>query len=78
MDIQEEIARAEDLGKQREPYRRGRNGDADMHLPEGKNCGDCSHYRRCLLMFGHIAADEVCDWAPSRFHLKVQPTGAAA
>ncbi|AZE10200.1 hypothetical protein C4K10_1910 [Pseudomonas chlororaphis subsp. aureofaciens] len=38
-----------------------------MNLPEGKTCGDCVHCRRCTLMFGHIPADEACDWSPSRF-----------
>jgi hypothetical protein len=51
----------------REPMRRGR-GD-DMDLSEGKTCADCVHCRRCCLMFGHIPADEVCDWSPSRFRL---------
>ena len=46
------------------PY--GRTGD-DMDLPEGKTCGDCVHCRRCTGMFGHIPADESCDWSPSRF-----------
>jgi hypothetical protein len=51
---------------EREPYKRdGR--DIEMDLPEGKTCGDCVHCRRCTLMFGHIPADEVCDWMPSRF-----------
>ncbi|HEL3755787.1 TPA: hypothetical protein ACOEBN_000050 [Stenotrophomonas maltophilia] len=48
----------------REPY--GRNGD-DMDLPEGKTCGDYVHCRRCTTMFGHIPADESCDWLPSRY-----------
>jgi len=43
-----------------------RQGD-DMDLPDGKTCADCFHCRRCVLMFGHIPADEVCDWSPSRF-----------
>jgi hypothetical protein len=38
-----------------------------MNLPEGKTCGDCVHCRRCTMMFGHIPADESCDWSPSRF-----------
>jgi hypothetical protein len=44
--------------------------EPDMALPEGKTCGDCWHFERCRAIFGHIAADEVCDWAPSRFHPK--------
>ncbi|OBY90727.1 hypothetical protein A6723_021105 [Pseudomonas sp. AU11447] len=48
----------------REPLPRGAD---DMSLPEGKTCGDCVHCRRCTIMFGHIPADESCDWSPSRF-----------
>ncbi|MGR0136681.1 hypothetical protein [Pseudomonas sp. RSP] len=43
-----------------------------MNLPIGKTCGDCVHARRCTMMFGHIRADETCDWAPSRFREAVQ------
>ncbi len=39
----------------------------EMNLPEGKTCADCAHCRRCCAIFGHIPADEVCDWHPSRF-----------
>jgi hypothetical protein len=39
----------------------------DMDLPEGKTCADCAHCKRCTTMFGHIPADESCDWSPSRF-----------
>lgn len=38
-----------------------------MDLPAGKTCADCTHCRRCTVMFGHIPADESCDWSPSRF-----------
>lgn len=50
------------------PY--GRTGD-DMDLPEGKTCGDCVHCGRCTSIFGHIPADESCDWSPSRFRQAV-------
>jgi hypothetical protein len=43
-----------------------------MNLPPGKTCADCVHFRRCTMMFGHIPADEVCDWYPSRFHPKAE------
>lgn len=57
--------------EQREPMRRAsKHDEPDMDLPEGKTCSDCAHFRRCNLIFGHIAADEVCDWSPSRFHPK--------
>ncbi len=49
----------------REPYSRA--GD-DMDLPEGKSCSNCVHCRRCCSIFGHIPADQSCDWSPSRFH----------
>lgn len=49
----------------REPMRRGRV--PTMDLPAGMTCADCAHCRRCTMMFGHIPADEVCDWEPSRF-----------
>ena len=52
---------------EREPYRRVPDDADRMNLPEGMTCGDCVHSRRCTMMYGHIPADEVCDWAPSRF-----------
>nr|WP_256836304.1 hypothetical protein [Pseudomonas oleovorans] len=52
---------------ERNPLPRG--GD-DMDLPAGKTCADCAHCRRCTTMFGHIPADESCDWSPSRFTQK--------
>lgn len=55
----------------RKPYVRAVVDNEQMNLPEGKTCGDCVHCRRCTLMFGHIPADEVCDWSPSRFREKV-------
>lgn len=67
LEAAQETPRPTATPEQRAPYKRGRNGDEVMHLPAGKTCGDCHHFRRCNLMFGHIAADEVCDWAPSRF-----------
>lgn len=54
----------------REPMLRllsGEPQDDGMNLPEGKTCGDCLHMKRCFAMFGHIPADEVCDWYPSRY-----------
>ncbi|MNG10478.1 hypothetical protein D3C85_566270 [compost metagenome] len=52
---------------ERQPMLRSKTDEERMNLPEGKTCGDCVHARRCTMMFGHIPADEVCDWAPSRF-----------
>ncbi|HSF40355.1 MAG TPA: hypothetical protein VLT87_11225 [Thermoanaerobaculia bacterium] len=54
------------VAKERDPYRRSTR-TLELNLPEGKTCGDCVHIHRCQLIFGHIPADEVCDWAPSRF-----------
>lgn len=54
----------------REPMLRSAHDDDKMNLPEGKTCADCVHCQRCCLMFGHIPADQVCDWSPSRFQLK--------
>jgi hypothetical protein len=39
----------------------------DMNLPEGKTCGDCTHARSCIAMFGHVATDTYCDFYPVRF-----------
>ena len=50
-----------------------RTGD-DMDLPPGKTCADCTHCNRCTIMFGHIPADESCDWSPSRFTPTCQET----
>jgi hypothetical protein len=53
----------------REPYHRDKNSDKEkMSLPEDKTCGDCYHFTRCNKIFGHIAEDMVCDWAPSKFY----------
>lgn len=56
----------------REPMRRGMSKQPEhiaMDLPEGVTCADCVHCKRCCLIFGHIPADEVCDFYPSRFLL---------
>jgi hypothetical protein len=52
----------------RPPYRRNAHSEAEgMSLPVGKTCGDCIHIHRCASLFGQIADDETCDFAPSRF-----------
>lgn len=53
---------------QRAPMLRATHGDPSMDLPAGKTCSDRVHFGRCRSIYGHIAADEVCDFAPSRFH----------
>lgn len=61
------------MSADRDPYLRGRAFDPvslAMELPEGKTCNDCVHCKRCCAIFGHIPADEVCDWHPSRFREK--------
>lgn len=60
------------MSEQRKPYPRTADNADKMNLPEGKTCGDCVHAKRCIAMFGHIAEDESCDWAPSRFREAVQ------
>ena len=32
-----------------------------MRLPVNVTCGDCTHIRRCTLMFGYTATDTYCD-----------------
>lgn len=64
-----------DSKNERAPWTRATHSEPSMVLPEGKTCGDCLHFTRCSAMFGHIAADEVCDWAPSRF--SPQPKAAS-
>lgn len=57
---------------------RAKHPEAGMHLPDGKTCADCSHFARCNAIFGHIAADEVCDWYPSRFQPMTKTAGGAS
>ena len=52
------------MPEQRAPYPRSADNTDQMNLPEGKTCGDCVHCKRCTAMFGHIPADESCDWSP--------------
>lgn len=54
-----------------EPMTRENNTGETMWLPDGKRCSDCIFFKRCNSLFGHIAEDEVCDWAPSRFIPKI-------
>ena len=46
-----------------------------MRLPVNVTCGDCTHIRRCTLMFGHTATDTYCDWSPSLFKAAAKATG---
>lgn len=55
------------MSTQRQPMLRATHREPSMLLPEGMTCGRCRHFRRCSQIYGHIAEDEVCDWAPSRF-----------
>lgn len=55
----------------REAYKRDEHSDVhNMSLPPGKTCWDCRRFERCNKVYGHISADEVCDWSPSRFREK--------
>lgn len=58
------------MQQERKPMTRASHPEASMHLPEGMTCSDCRHFARCNAIFGHVAGDEVCDWAPSRFAVK--------
>lgn len=58
----------------RQPYVRAVVDFEQMNLPDKKTCGDCIHCRRCCAVYGHIPADEVCDWSPSRFK-EAKPQG---
>lgn len=59
---------------ERAPYPRSADNDVQMNLPAGKTCADCVHCKRCTAMFGHIPADESCDWSPSRFRERIPAT----
>lgn len=48
----------------------GMKMEDDMKLPEGKTCGDCTHFGRCKWLFNCKPANKTCDWAPSRFQPK--------
>ncbi|MDQ0035873.1 hypothetical protein J2W30_003641 [Variovorax boronicumulans] len=52
--------------------------EASSSLPDGANCGDCRHIRRCKAMFGHTETDAYCDWTPSRFAAIAKATGSAS
>ncbi len=52
------------------------HAEPKMELPPGKTCADCCHFKRCSAMFGHVAADEVCDFYPSRFAAIAQQRGS--
>jgi hypothetical protein len=56
---------------ERAPMLRTTHPEPSINLPQGRTCGDCAHFKRCSAIYGHIAADEVCDWAPSRFTISV-------
>ena len=40
---------------------------SDMDLPEGRQCADCMHIKRCMWMFDCKPESTKCDFAPSRF-----------
>jgi hypothetical protein len=54
----------------RAPMTRAKHAEPDMHLPAAKTCADCRHFERCRSIYGHVALDGVCRWAPSRFALR--------
>jgi hypothetical protein len=44
----------------------------DMQLPAGKTCDDCVAHYHCLRLFGCPKTNTTCDWAPSRFALRIE------
>lgn len=42
---------------------------SDPH-PNGLTCGDCAHFKRCVMLFRQRATEAECDWIPSRFKEK--------
>lgn len=45
-----------------------------MSLLDGYTCGNCRCFQACAALFGCNAANEACDWAPSKFYPKAQET----
>ena len=43
-------------------------------LPIGRTCYDCIHFRRCSWLISVEANHASCDWIPSRFVDKFDPT----
>jgi hypothetical protein len=43
----------------------------DMQLPAGRTCGDCASFNTCKVLFGRAPSNTRCDWAPSRFMIKI-------
>lgn len=50
----------------------------DMQLPAGRTCGDCASFRSCKGLFGCAPGNTRCDWAPSRFMIKIDGQAALA
>lgn len=44
--------------------------DADMQLPPGKCCGDCTRFERCRVSFGTTSHCVTCYTGPSLFKAK--------
>ena len=38
-------------------------------LPSGKQCSDCTHFKRCKMLFMCPEENTMCDWSPSKFQL---------
>jgi len=45
--------------------------EESMKLPAGCTCADCRYLRLCTELFEVDETNTHCDWAPSRFVLKV-------
>lgn len=48
-----------------------------MRLPDGNECDDCSHWRKCVSMFGAEPGNTYCQFFPRKFRLavKAKPDG---
>jgi hypothetical protein len=48
--------------------------DAEMKTPPGKTCDDCAHAKRCFAFGFSRPGRGSCDFWPSRFKLRVDPS----
>jgi hypothetical protein len=46
-----------------------------MNLPPGYSCAECGHFSFCKGFFDCDPANKHCDWAPSRFVLRIPIPG---
>lgn len=47
----------------------------DMILPISKTCLDCIHFAsKCSWLLSREGNEVICDWSPSRFKPKLEPS----